>query len=133
MLYNIKTGYNGVVQRANDEIVVLVSSLHKLAAEGISFVFTDRHAYLKLGNYFSDLRQLDELDWSSLKARNFRRDLEDPGRIERYQAEALVYGHVPVRALLGIACHSEAVKTELERVVGPIEDVPIRVRPNWYF
>src|SRR5688572_23101680 len=30
MLYNIKTGFNGVKQRRNEDIVIFVSSLHKL-------------------------------------------------------------------------------------------------------
>jgi len=47
MLFNIKTGHNGMKQTPMPEIALLVSSLHKLADQGISFVFTDRHAYLR--------------------------------------------------------------------------------------
>jgi hypothetical protein len=133
MLLNIKTGYHGVVRRSNDEIVVLVSSLHTLVAKGIPFVFTDRHAYLFLAQYYSDLVQLDKIDWNSLRMRDFRRDPDDPGRIERYQAEALVYQHVPLEALVGIACHSEAARTELERNIGTIDQLPVKVRSDWYF
>jgi hypothetical protein len=55
MMYNIKTGYGGVKKRQNDEIVVLVSSLHQVAKEGREFVFTDRHAYLKTANFYNHL------------------------------------------------------------------------------
>src|SRR5580700_1426239 len=44
MMYNIKTGHNGVIQRPNGDIAVLVSSLHDLAQLGVSFVFTNGHA-----------------------------------------------------------------------------------------
>ncbi len=44
MLYNIKTGCRGVTQRSNEEVVILVSSLHKVLEHGGTFVFTDRHA-----------------------------------------------------------------------------------------
>lgn len=45
MLYNIKTGSGqGVVRRPMSEIVVLVSSLHRLRDQAVAFVFTDRHA-----------------------------------------------------------------------------------------
>jgi hypothetical protein len=50
MLYNIKTGYRGVQQRRNDEIVILVSSLPKLIEDQITFVFTDQHARWRLSN-----------------------------------------------------------------------------------
>jgi len=133
MLYNIKTGYSGVVQHSNDEIVILVSSLPRLVELGMPFIFTDRHAYLYYANYYSQLAQIEEVDWRSLRARDFRRDVDDPEKIERYQAEALVYRYVPLEALLGIACHSDAVKTELVEQNGPDRALPIKVRSDWYF
>ena len=36
MLLNISTGYNGITQRANEEIVIIVSSLRELDASGSS-------------------------------------------------------------------------------------------------
>jgi len=102
MLYNVITGYNDVTQRSNDEIVILVSSLQTLVDLDRQFVFTDRHAYLNYPNFYSDLTDLDKLDWESLQARDFRRDPEDPGKFERYQAEALVYRHLPSDSLLGV-------------------------------
>lgn len=42
MLYNIKTGYNGVPKRPIEEIVILIASLHYLKEIGIAFVFTDK-------------------------------------------------------------------------------------------
>jgi hypothetical protein len=47
MLLNIKTGYNGIRKRANDEIVILASSLPRLKALRIPFLFTNIHAYMK--------------------------------------------------------------------------------------
>ena len=54
MLLNIKTGYNGIRQRRNDEIVVFVTYVPKLMQNNIPFVFTDRHAYLATARFFSD-------------------------------------------------------------------------------
>lgn len=45
MMRNIRSGRGGVQQRQNDEIVILVSSLHHLAKQGLPFLFTDMHAY----------------------------------------------------------------------------------------
>src|SRR5215469_14169931 len=44
MMYNIHTGY-GVPNVPNNEIVILVSSLHRIQELGIQFVFTNQHAY----------------------------------------------------------------------------------------
>jgi hypothetical protein len=110
MILNIKTGYNEVVERPDSEIVILVSSLPKLQKIGTRFVFTTGHAYLQESDYFEDLSDLDRIDWDLLRSGDFRRDPEDPGKLSRYQAEALVHRHLPVSGLLGIACYDEAVR-----------------------
>jgi hypothetical protein len=46
MMYNIKTGFGGIRQFPNSEVVILVSSLRGLAERGVTSVFSDRHAYL---------------------------------------------------------------------------------------
>ncbi|HDL17184.1 MAG TPA: DUF4433 domain-containing protein, partial [Rhizobiales bacterium] len=102
MFYNIRTGHNGIQQRTNDEIVILASSLPKLIEQKIPLLFTDRHAYLIAAQFYSDSDDLDQIDWPLLQSRNFARNPDDPGQFERYQAEALVYKHVPTTALLGI-------------------------------
>jgi hypothetical protein len=51
MLLNIKTG-RGVPQRPNEEIVILVSSLHHIQKLGLNFVFSNMHAYYQWANFF---------------------------------------------------------------------------------
>ena len=134
MMYNIYTGRGGVKQRNNDEICILVSRLHKVNKLGIPFVFTDRHAYPKLAQYSSNLADLQNIDWSLLKARNFQRNPEDPEQIERYQAEALVYQHLPVDGLIGVICYTEQIKTMLGvAAVAAGVNLDILVLPKWYF
>jgi ssDNA thymidine ADP-ribosyltransferase, DarT len=69
MMYNIKTGYNGMQRRPMKDILILVSSLRKLARDSVSFVFSDRHAYLRLARFTSDLANLSWIDWPSLNVR----------------------------------------------------------------
>ena len=61
MMLNIKTGHGGVVQRPNEDIVILVSSLHKIAELEIAFVFSDRHAYLQAAQFSSSVDDLDRI------------------------------------------------------------------------
>src|SRR4029077_3738260 len=90
------------------EIAILVSSLPAIAKRGVSFVFTDRHAYLAAAQFSSQQKDLDWIDWKIIKAQISKRDTNDPGKIERYQAEALVHRELPASALLDIACYEDA-------------------------
>jgi hypothetical protein len=134
MMYNIKTGFGGVIQRPRTEIAILVSSLPRLQELGVPFVFTNGHAYAIGTDYYESMDDLGQIDWALLRARDFRRDPDDPGKLNRYQAEALAHGRVPVEALQGIACYDDAgvggVRAELaSRGLA----IPVKTMPGWYF
>jgi hypothetical protein len=135
MLYNIKTGYGGVPQRRNEEIVVLVSSLHELRRYGVAYVFTDRHAKLQTAMFYDDDSKLAEaVDFNLLQGRDFERDPERPDKVERYQAEALAHQHVPVTAILGLGCYTSAIRNQLETTCLDLKvNVKVAHRSEWYF
>ncbi len=132
MLYNIRTG-QGVMQRENEEIVFLVSSLPTLIERGVDFVFTDRHAVLATAQPFRDLGELCRLPWKAFQARDFRKDQDDLEQFDRYQAEALAHRHVPLSALLGVACYAQDVQARLDQEIA-VRGLTVRtlVRPGWY-
>ncbi len=134
MMYNIKTGWNGIRQRKNEEIVILVSSLHRLRELQVPFLFTDMHAYLAAATFYADLADLDKIDWNILQKRDFKRDLNDLGKVDRYQAEALVRGAVPLEGLLGMVCYNKAVESQLQAEMAQQgRALTVRVQPGWYF
>ncbi len=134
MLLNIKTGYSGVKQRPMHEIVILVAYFRTLSEHGVTAVFTERHAYLAAAEFLSDLGELDRIDWAILRNRDFKRDPNDFGKVERYQAEALIHQHLPVAALAGIVCHGEEQKARLLAMLCDVgATMKIVVNPNWYF
>lgn len=134
MAYNINTGFWGIRKRRGNEITILVSSLHKLSISEIPFLFTDRHAYLVAAQFFTHLEALDNVDWPLLQTRNFKRDQDDLGKMERYQAEALVHNHCPVSALLGIACYDSASVQTINRLVEQVGvKMKVVAKPEWYF
>ena len=133
MLLNIKSG-RGVIQRANQDIVILVSSLHNIKQLNMDFVYTDMHAYYQWATFYSDLADLNKIDWPILQARDFARDMNDPAKFERYQAEALIKQHCPIDALLGIACFNDQVKQQLTQQISQRNlKLDVIVRPGWYF
>jgi len=134
MLANIKSGRNGVVRRPSSEIVILVSSLRKVAELGLPFLFTDKHAYFYWTSFYNDLAHLDHVDWGLLQRRDFRRDPEDPEKVARYQAEALVHRYVPIEALVGIVCSTDGVRNEIAgKIEGRRLNLAVHSRPSWYF
>ena len=134
MMLNITTGYNGVKQRSNEEIVIFVSSLPKLQESGVQFVFCDRHAYLQFAKYSSDLADLEMIDWAILQARDFKADQDYMEKKERYQAEALVHQHMPVTALLGMICYNNEVRRELDGLLESRDtELKVVTREKWYF
>lgn len=134
MLRNIHTGWGGIQKRPNEDILILVSSLHHIGRMGVPFLFTDSHAYYQLTNYYTDLADLDKIDWPLLQRRDFKRDPEDPAKFERYQAEALIHGHLPVGGLLGIVCYTEALKQRIEQQIQSRKlNLPVHARTGWYF
>jgi hypothetical protein len=133
MMYNIHTG-QGVQQRPNEEIIILVARLHKIQKCGLPFVFTNAHAVPEWTQYYNSMDRLTEIDWALLRSRNFQRDLNDPQKFERYQAEALIYKHVPVEALLGLICYNQSIETELKaQVQSQGIELKVHAISGWYF
>lgn len=133
MLSNIHSG-RGVPQRSNDEILILVSSLHRIAELELAFLFTGSHAYYQWANFYDDLGELNRIDWPILQRRDFKRNPDDPAKFERYQAEALVHQHCPVEALVGVVCYNEETKAQVEQTMAQLGVArPVHVRSGWYF
>jgi ssDNA thymidine ADP-ribosyltransferase, DarT len=134
MAYNIKTGFNGIRQRKNEEILILVSSVPTLVAKKIPFLFCDRHAYLNAAQFSDSSKDLKRIDWRILQARDFKRDNDDLEKLERYQAEALVHKHLPISALLGVACYDDLTVEAVNKLLDQM-DVELKVapKPEWYF
>ena len=134
MLFNIHTGRVEGVSVKQEDIVYLVSSTQKLAELNLPHVFTDGHAVTANTDYFTDAAELARLDWETIQSRDFKRRLDDLDRTRRYQAECLVHKHLPMEAILGIACKDQAgVKFIEQEVTARGQAVKVAARPAWYF
>lgn len=134
MMYNIHTGYGGIRKRKNSEIVIFVSSIHRLRELGLDYAYTNKHAYMADADFYDTPDNLDVIDWEILQNRDFRRDDLDPEKCDRYQAEALVYECVPLSAFIGIGCHSLPVQKRLESwIQNRSLDLSVKVVSKWYF
>ena len=93
MLLNIKTGWRGIRQRPQRDIVYLCCRLTDVIANGQSLLFTDGHAKTYTSRFFDDLTDLNQFDWPTIKLRYWP-DEEDTDRQRRKQAECLIWQHV---------------------------------------
>lgn len=134
MMLNIKTGYGGITKVPNEDIIIFVSGLPRLIELGVTFVFSDRHAYLQAASFYSTLADLANIEWDLLQRQDFKRDPDDPEKIERYQAEALVHQHVPLEAFLGAVCYTESMKSMLNQIViSRGLNFQVARKTGWYF
>ena len=102
--------------------------------QGLPFVFTNKHAYYAWADFYTDLADLDQIDWPILQQRDFKRDPDDPEKFERYQAEALIHQHCPISALLGIVCFTQPQKNNIEQLLAQRGmGLAVDARPGWYF
>lgn len=133
MMKNIHSG-RGVKQRANEEIAILVSSMHVIDQQGLPYLFTDCHAYYQWANFYDDLADLDKIDWPLLQQRNFKRNPDDPAQFERYQAEVLIHRFMPISGLVGIVCYTAGLKSAIEQQLQVRGlTLPVHARTGWYF
>lgn len=134
MLFVIAMGNDPeVIKTPQEEIVYLVSTVTKLEGTGIQYVFTDRHAKLGYATFYSNHEDIKKLDWNIIKSDRWGRQ-NGIERKEIKQAECLIYKHLPVDAIIGIACKSHIVYNEIEKMMQSTRtEVPIKLKPGWYF
>jgi hypothetical protein len=133
MMLAIKTGWNGVQRHPPQDILILVSNLHKVAELGLTWLFTDTHANNSVVRYFDRLEDLGLLDWRILQTRDFKLDPDDPGKLGRYQAEALVHRHLPLQGLSGIVCFDDHGKMAAQQAVDAAgATLQVVKKRSWY-
>lgn len=133
MLFNIVTGYHGLKKCTRSEVVVLVSSLSRLENEEIPYVIADRNATLLSATIQPGRQLLPTLPWERWRAHDFRHDPNDPEKLERYMAEALVHRLLPASGLEGIITYDAAAQVTVTQMVRHSgREIPVHARSNWY-
>jgi ssDNA thymidine ADP-ribosyltransferase, DarT len=123
-------GYTGT-QR---EILHLVSSTDAVVAAGVPFVFTEGHAELFYSEFFTDLGDLNRIDWEIMQARIWRDTISDGDRKRRRQAEFLAHRFFPWQLITEIGVANKIIALEVESKLGEAAHKPsVTVRPGWYY
>ncbi|MBL7818659.1 MAG: DUF4433 domain-containing protein [Saprospiraceae bacterium] len=117
MLYNIHTGHRGIEQRPQSDIIYIVCKLHCLIEKDYKVIFTDGHAKNKVTRFYTDIQDLNRLDWESINAQYWQNTDTNPDRMRRKQAECLVKSQVPPQCIAALVVYDEATKNEMEKLV----------------
>lgn len=134
-MFAIEKGNVSTYTGGCDSLVYLVTSVDALVVSGRRTLFTDRNAALNVARFTDDVHELDDLvDWPLMTARYWANTADDPDRRERRMAECLVYGRVPWEAFNAVVCRNQACVDAVGRTLASLgQQVPISVRPGWYF
>lgn len=128
MLYNIKTGYKGIQQYPQEDIIYLCCDLHELVASGVEWCFTDGHAKSQFTQFFNDLKDLNRVDWQTIYATQWNNTEQDLDRMRRKQAEFLAKGDVLAKIIVNIVVFNKKAQNFVDNVLNLLSlQIPIRI------
>ena len=134
MLYALHKNQVEDYRGGQTPIVHLVTSVTRLAETGHQFVYSDGHATMAFSRFFTDVGDLDQIDWPVMQAQYWNDTPEDPDRKRRRQAEFLVYNRVDWSAMIGIGVFDARVEARVNAILAEHNiSAPVRVRRQWYY
>ncbi|MET9631320.1 DUF4433 domain-containing protein [Lentzea sp. NPDC006480] len=132
MLFRIHKGGVSTYGGGQDTLIYLVSSVERVTAAGLNWVGSDGNCAAYITQHYNDWNELhNEVDWPLMKERYWSDTEEDGDRVRRRQAEFLVHRFLPLHCIGAIITKSEEVAKQARAIVG--NNIPVHVRPNWYF
>lgn len=117
MLYMIMNGYGGVEQRPQEDIVFVVCRYDSIKKAGLPFVFTDKNAKIAVAKFFTEEADFEQLDWVSIRTKDWKSDEHNIARKDLKQAEFLIHQHVPVACIHALVVKTLARKAFFEEMI----------------
>lgn len=134
MLYTISRGNVAGYTDGQRPVIYFVSTAQSVQVAGRSFVFTDGHGVMDISNFYTELSELDQIDWEVMKARIWRDTIEYPDRKRRRQAEFLVHKFFPWGLISRIVVKGALVKSQVESILENVSQSPnVEIRADWYY
>lgn len=134
MLYAIKNGRVESYDGKQDDIIYFVTRTDIIQKYNKPFVFTDGHAVLALTEFFTDLEDLDKVDWNVMSSKYWFDNEENPDRKRRRQAEFLVHQQVELDLFLGIGVYNQRMKDIVSDILSAhSNDMSVLVRPQFFY
>lgn len=134
MLYVISKGSSDTNCRQED-IVYIVTGIPTLQEHKKAFIFTDGQALMELSNQYTNIPDLNKIDWDIIFGKDwFDKPPSITDRKRKRQAELLVYEHVPVACINSLAVMNKKARILVERMVSEAGLlIPVTEKPQWYY
>lgn len=115
-------------QQGQEPIVHLVSSIGVARGQNRPCAFSTSNAGGYLADFYTDLEDLDKINWNAVRSRNWQ------GCKEEKQAEFLVYEQFDWAGIQGIGVHNRRIKRQVEGLIarGPHQPT-VEVKGQWYY
>ncbi|MBN2085821.1 MAG: DUF4433 domain-containing protein [Anaerolineales bacterium] len=134
MLFSIHHGNVQGYHGGQAAVLHLVTSTERVAEAGLDFTFTDGHAEMAISRFFTDLQDLEKIDWEIMRSKYWHDTDQDGDRKRRRQAEFLVHHFFPLRLIESIGVISQSVGNQVMGLLQPVpEKSPITVHRDWYY
>lgn len=135
MLYNIVTGYWApLVPKLSREDILIIRSEIAVLSRNTRFFFTDGQANTAYSNHYTDLADLNKIDWESIQQSNFQKSDLDTDRPRRYQAEFLVHSHVSLESIESFLVYNENAEALVNTHLNSAGlNIPVAVAPICFF
>ena len=134
MLFAIHKGNVPNYQGGQSAVLHLVTTVEAIEESGLVFTFTDGHAVMAYADFYSDLEDLENIDWIVMKSRSWYDTSDAPNRKFKRQAEFLVYDSFPWELIQEIGVINQAVQAQVRQILQQVNDfTAVNVYPNWYY
>ena len=128
MLLNIKTGYRGIRQWPQQDIVFICCKIETVIQQCDEWCFTDGHAKNRITAYYNDIQDLHKIDWDTARAQQWQATKDDRDRFRRKQAEFLVKDFVPIECIHALYVRNQKKKEDVEAIVSNLGlNIPVKV------
>jgi ssDNA thymidine ADP-ribosyltransferase, DarT len=134
MLFTIHKGNVEQYKGGQTPILHLVSSSSAVRNAQLPFTFTEGHAEMGYSDFFSDLDDLDKIDWGVMRAVYWNDTDEDGDRKRKRQAEFLIHQFFPWNLIERIGVVDNDTRQAVEAILANREHRPtVTVRRDWYY
>lgn len=131
MLFNIKTGYRGITQRSQQDIVYICCDVMSVISNCESWCFTDGHAKNAITTFYNNTEDLKNVDIALAYERYWSNNDQDFDRMRKKQAEFLVKYQVPVECVSNIVVYNEPSKKRVEEIISRLKrNIKIHQNPS---
>jgi len=134
MLLNIKTGYRGIKQRPQEEIIYICCSVQNILDCCEHWCFTDGHAKTAITTFYNEIKDLSKVDLPLAAQKYWRNDEADFDRMRKKQAEFLVKHHVPTNCISNIAVYNDKAHAIASKLVNDLKlGIKVHTLPRFYY